>query len=324
MRGKDAIPNKDVSPQQADGGADVLSPRELAMLEIEEQLNQHAVSAPPETETETQPIVTEPVLPEILADDQFDKLRVKVKVDGEVVELPLSEVTRGYQKDATASRRLSKAAEERKGLEAREQQLEERERQFAAAKAPPSPEADGDVDGQIKAAMSALVEGDEEAAANALKSILKGRQGTATPQMIDEEALLDKAERRIEAKRQSEENEKAWSEFTGTSPAFADETSKERQYGDYLFNTKYSPQIQSGAISYREALVQAADEVTAVFQPQPAAPAAPGSSRQQKEQRKAAIDNLPVAGARAVRQPEAVQTLADVLDEMRESRGQPV
>ena len=36
-------------------------------------------------------------------------LRVKVKVDGEELELPLAEVVKSYQKDAAASRRLTEA-----------------------------------------------------------------------------------------------------------------------------------------------------------------------------------------------------------------------
>lgn len=315
----DAIPKKDVSQQDTGGNNDEMSPRELAMQEIEAQLNQQSDSQP---KPEPEKIETETILPATLADDQWDKVKVKVKVDGQVVELPLSEVTKGYQKDAVASRRLAQAAEERKELEARKKELDDRE---TLLKAPPSagPEAgdDKDVDSQIKVAMSALVEGDEDAAAEALKSILKGRRDTSTTPVIDEEALLTKAEQRIEGKRQAEENAKAWDEFIGTSPAFADQTSKERQYGDYLFNTKYGPQIESGEISYREALTQAAQDVTAVFQQQPSPQ--PGV-RQQAQQRKAAIDNLPTAGARAVKSAAAEQTTDDILTEMRQMRGQPV
>ncbi len=321
----DAIPTDVSKPQdkQDKGGEEAeLSPRELAMQEIEAQLSQQGAPEPEEAkQAEPAPSAA---LPEILAEDQLDKVRVRVKVDGQVVEMPLSEVAKGYQKDAVASRRLDQAAEERKALDALKKQLEERERQLAAAKAPPSSEQDDeDVEAQIKAAMSALVDGDEEKATNAIKSVFKGRREAATP-TIDEEALVAKAAQRIEEKRTTEDNAKAWDEFVNSNAAFADETSKERQYGDYLFNTVYGPKVEAGELSYREALSKAAQDVTTVFHPQPQQQQPQPSARQQKEQRKAAIDNLPVAGARAVRQPETEQTTDDVLAEMRASRGQPV
>jgi hypothetical protein len=43
---------------------------------------------------------------------------VKVKIDGQIVELPLEEVTAGYQRTSAANKRLSEAAAERKKVEA--------------------------------------------------------------------------------------------------------------------------------------------------------------------------------------------------------------
>jgi hypothetical protein len=309
----DAI-QSDVSKVEEDVVEEVLSPRELAMQEIAEQIASQQAPAPVVEEVEEKPAPSATMVD--------SDMRVKVKVDGQELELPLSEVTKGYQKDAVASRRLAQAAEERKMLDARQRELEERENRLTASPSATPVDGDADVDAQIKAAMSALVDGDEDAATEALKAVIKGR-GTTTPQVIDEEALVARAAQRIEEKRIVEENAKAWEEFTGTSPAFADETSKERQYGDYLFHTKYGPLLEAGEISYREALTQAAEEVTAVFQPQ-IPETVPANPRQQKEDRKKSIDNLPVAGARATRTAPAVETTDDVLAEMRRERGQPV
>lgn len=326
---KDTI-HEDVSQQQ-DEGAQVLSPREQAMREIDEQL----AAQKPDAFVQQQPAAEQPAPstdtqePEVLPEDRLDKLRVRVKVDGQVMELPLSEVTKGYQKDAVASRRLAQAAEERKALEAKHREIEELGRTLAAAKASPSAGAeagDADVDAQIAAAMTALVEGDEQGAAQALKAIiLKGRGSSdapATP-VIDEEALLAKAEARIEQKREAAERARAWDEFVASNPAFADETSKQRQYGDYLFVSVFAPRIEAGEISYREALSEAAKEVSAVFGAGAAEQQGP-SARQQKEERKKAIDNLPTATARAVRPVPEAETTDDVLAEMRKMRGQPV
>lgn len=49
---------------------------------------------------------------------------VKVKVDGQIVELPLEEVTAGYQKISAANKRLAEAAQERKKIEAEFQDVQ--------------------------------------------------------------------------------------------------------------------------------------------------------------------------------------------------------
>lgn len=292
----------------ATGSEPVLSPRELAMQEISQQLleTEAAAGFGPADDAGGEPAAVK--LPDVLAGDQLAEVKVRVKVDGVEVELPLSDVTKGYQKDTVASRRLAEAATERKKLEVWEQELKGREAALVSSDALSSAAVE-DTDAQIKAAMAALVEGDEEKAAAALKSIIgNGRQETTQP-IIDEDAIIAKAETRIE-------NKKAWSDFVGTNPAFADETSKQRQYGDYLFDSVYSPLIATGELSYREALMKTAEEVNSVFTPAQ-------TPRQQKEERKQRIDNLPVAaGARAVQTQAVPKTADDTINEMRKARGQ--
>jgi hypothetical protein len=306
---------KDGSNEGDDGNGEatdeiVLSPRELAMQEISDQLAAQ--------QDESAAMVEAPVnstVSGLLADDQLDKVLVRVKVDGQEKEMPLSAVTKGYQKDAVASQRLAQAAQERKELEQRKLDLDERERQLTAGGASLSAE-DADVDAQVAAAMAGLVEGDVEAASAALKSILAGR-GTAPP-VIDEAAIIAKAKSSLREEEAALAQEAVMADFFTANPVFADETSKERQYGDYLFVTKYGPLMESGQISYREALDQAAGEVMEVFKGKEVNP------RQQKIDRKATIDNLPVAGARSTRQAPAQETTDDILAEMRRERGQPV
>ena len=293
----------------ATGSEPVLSPRELAMQEISQQLLESEAAAGFGVVTEATDEQAAVKLPEVLAEDQLAEVRVKVKVDGVEVEMPLSEVTKGYQKDVVASRRLAQAAEERKKLTAWENELKSREAALVSGDTLSSAVMVEDTDAQIKAAMAALVEGDEVAAAAALKSIIgNGRQETTQP-VIDEDAIVAKAETRIE-------NKKAWADFVGSNPAFADEASKQRQYGDYLFDSVFSPLVAAGELSYREALMKTADEVNQVFTPTQ-------TPRQQKEERTSRIDNLPVAaGARAEQAPNKVRTPEEVLDEMRKARGQ--
>jgi hypothetical protein len=167
------------------------------------------------------------------------------------------------------------------------------------------------MDSLIQAYNEAIVEGDTAEQNRLMRSIIEvGRPETTQQPVIDEEAIIAKAEARLD-------NKKAWSEFVGSNPAFADENSKQRQYGDYLFDSVYSPLIKAGEISYREALLKTAEDVNSVFVPtQP-------NTRQQKEERKQRIDNLPVAaGARAVQAAAKPKTPEEVLDEMRRARGQ--
>jgi hypothetical protein len=239
---------------------------------------------------------------------------VRVKVDGEELELPLSVVTKGYQKDSTASRRLEQAAAERQDLEARKRELDNREAILKSVDQS-SPIEVGDIDAQIKATVAAIVEGDEEGAAETLKKLIgHGRQETTRTPTIDEDAIIAKTKTQLR-------NEEAWDAFISSNTAFADVHSKERQYGDYLFDKVYAPLMKSGELSYREALEKTADDVNKAF----AAPPPPPTPRQQKEERKQRIDNLPVAaGARAVTETAKTETTQQALDRMRAWRGQPV
>lgn len=308
--------------QQQDQQDAPLSERDLAMREIEAQVAAQRPYQPLSGEEDAEPEQEKPEIPDVLDEAAYDRVKVKVKIDGQTVEMPLSEVARGYQKDSVASRRLEQAARERQELEAIRNELAERESRLTATKMqqqPPSAETDAGLDEQIKAAMAALIEGDEEEATKALREVL-GRKGQPATPAIDEEAIIAKAEARIEQRRVEAENASAWRDFLDTNPAFADEASRERQYGDYLFNTVYGPKMQAGELSYREALVNAAQEIQSLFHVGSSAP----QVRNEREERKAKIDNLPTAGARAVSKPKQAESIEDILEEMRRERGQPV
>lgn len=308
----DAI-QQDVSNEGAGQGVPatgpdaVLSERELAMQEITQQLIDSEIErgfGPAEIATDEAAR-----LPEVLAGDQLAEVKVRVKIDGVEVELPLSDVTKGYQKDTVASRRLAEAATERKKLETWE--LELRSREAALVSQPLSSADDMDVKAQIRAAMASLVAGDEVEAAEALEAVLGNRRQETTQPIIDEDTIIAKAEARIE-------NKKAWADFVGTNPAFADAASKQRQYGDFLFDSVYQPLIATGELSYREALMKTAEEVNGIFVPEKVQ-----TPRQIKEERKQRIDNLPVAaGARANTQQNTPKSVEDTLDDMRRARGQ--
>ena len=305
----DAI-HEDVSTAGSEeGSADqavntpILSDREQAMLDITQQLNEQEISAG----------FGDPVgvVPAAAAAVMSSDTLVKVKVDGVEVELPLADVTKGYQKDAVASKRLQEAAAERRKLAEWEETLKAREAALVAGKQSVSPPTE-DRRELLRAYNAAMLEGDEEEQSLIFDRLLgnDGRQQTTQP-VIDEDALLAKAEARLEGKKE-------WSDFLAAHPAFADDGSEERIEGDLRFLTVYEPKVRAGELSYREALDRTAADVARLLAPAP-------SARQQKEERKARIDNLPFAsGARATAPTAKPPTTEDVIERMRRERGQPV
>lgn len=101
-------------------------------------------------------------------------LRVKVKVDGEEMDLPLAEVVKSYQKDAAASRRLQEAT---RLLEFAGQATNKNDPQKAnpdnnppVAQDPPVPSKEQRRE-KIRSAASKLYEGDEEGFAAAIDQL---------------------------------------------------------------------------------------------------------------------------------------------------------
>ena len=101
-------------------------------------------------------------------------LRVKVKVDGEEMSLPLAEVVKSYQKDAAASRRLQEAT---RLLEFAGQATNKNDPQKAipdnnapVAQDPPVPSKEQRRE-KIRSAASKLYEGDEEGFAAAIDQL---------------------------------------------------------------------------------------------------------------------------------------------------------
>lgn len=343
----DAI-QADVSQGKPSDALDVeeqpqLSERDLALQEIADELSVDALETDQDDELQqlggddvnstASDVLATSDQPTVLADDQLENTMVIVKVDGQDVELPLSEVTRGYQKGSTADRRLEAVAEDRKKLERERQEFETlQEKKVEQIVETPSTDV-VDVDQQVATIMGALVEGDEETATIALKSVLEGRgQSSATPQQVDTDVVAQKAADIITENNkvieQGKEQSKQWGEFVEANPAFADDTSKEREYGDMIFVNKYAPKIEAGELSYREALDATAEEISAVFGAQPA-PLDPVpevdpeiSARDQRLARKKKIDNLPTASTRAAAPVVQQESTEDVLTEMRKNRGQ--
>jgi hypothetical protein len=290
-----------------------LSNRELMLEQIGSRIDGERQEQEVAPVVQTVEVTTEPAGPKVVEDPA--SVMVRVKINGKEEEKPLADVLAGYQKNEAASERLRQVAVKEKELSAKEQELEEIKRQIQLQTAQSS---DEDTDEVLRTAVSALVEGDLDTATKALQeAISKGRtpQVVTTPQRVDEDALVDRVEQKLDGK-------KAWGTFLENNPVFADENSRERKYGDFLFETKYDALMRSGEISYQQALIEVAKEVKETLAPPPPQKTA----REVKQERKQSLDVLPIAaGARqagAVEEKE--ETHASVISDMRKSRGLPV
>ncbi|CAB4211916.1 hypothetical protein UFOVP1419_51 [uncultured Caudovirales phage] len=270
--------------------------------------------------------------------DDPAQYRVRVKIDGEEKELSVADVVAGYQKNEVASERLRKASEQRRELDARERAVQQLEAQMKlqSGNLSHSPSGDDQADNgddamtQMKApiarALELFTEGDVEEASNLLAKAMmanKGRENT-TP-AVDAKQIAQQV-------RQELDGEHVWETFVNNNPEFRVEfddqgqqiISREREIGDLIYMRDYDAKVQSGEISYLEALTQTAAAAKRFVTPEiPTQQKISGS--EERQSRKAALDNIVVAagarGAGPVEEKE--ESRADVIASMRKSRHLP-
>jgi hypothetical protein len=275
--------------------------------------------------------------PSVRVVDDPSQFRVRVKVDGEEKELSVADVVAGYQKNEVASERLRKASEKGRELDARERAVQQLEAQVKLQSGNPSQTAAGDDQAagddamaQMKApiarALELFTEGDVEEASNLLAKAMmanKGRENT-TP-AVDAQQIAKQV-------RQEMDGEQVWENFVRDNPEFRAEfddqgnqiISREREIGDLIYVRDYEAKVQSGEISYLEALTQTAATAKRMLAPA-VQEQAKLSGSEERQSRKAALDSIVVAaGARnAGPVEEKEESRADVIASMRKSRHLP-
>ena len=280
-----------------------------------------------------------------LVDDPA-QYKVRVKLAGEEKELVLADVVAGYQKNEVASERLRLAGEKQRELEQRERALRDLESQLQLQNASLS-NRDADTRGgdqgtnddlrsrlteRFSTSLGAMVEGNTDDAVNnmvdAVLAAVQGRQQT-TPTTIDVRQIASQVKQTIDT-------EQVWDRFLADNPEFREEYdgqgqpvfSKEREYGDFLYDRDYRPRVERGELSYHEALMATASDVKKVL----SLPAVPQQEEQQqphgqqtRQARKQSIDNIAVAaGARSAGPVvEQEESRSSILNDMRRSRGLP-
>lgn len=304
-----------------------LTPREQALARIDQMSNElvdqqnveHAkANNLPDpiliSGRDVEPVVEEPAAQEQPTEPAEVPQTVKVKVDGEELELPISEVIKGYQKDATASKRLELAAQKLREIEAKEQEL--------ATKAiiePPPSETKTDEEIRTKATniVNALSYGDMDSAINDLAAVLAARGNTpVVAPTIDPDQVTQLV-------RQTLTRESLDREFQDTQQWFREnhaDLNDNPKLAD-MVNTEYSRALDEG-LTPRKATEKAVSEVRG-FIAQLTKSTAPNSQvQQQRETRKQTIDTLTPATGRFEQGTKEPDKPEDAIAEIRSRRWQ--
>lgn len=258
-----------------------------------------------------------------------DNMRVKVKVDGEEIDLPLSEVIKSYQKDATASRRMTEAtrqlAEATRLREIAEQQAisiaknpDQENNEISNSDAAISKTDKSAKISQIRGAASKLYEGDEEGFAEGIYALVEQLGAKpATQQSIDPASVVAQVRQQLAV-------ESAYGEVQSDYPeVFADD-----ERGVVLGKAAYERKMEKEAAGVHptRAIREAVEEVASLFgiakQPgrQQAEPVR--TARDTKLERKANLDNPDSANVVAGRKqaPAEAPNVSSVIAEMAKGR----
>lgn len=182
---------------------DMISKSRTAALEMEigesvtDEPKQEAADEPtdePDSEKEAEP---EGQVDKQLAQDEFLDpsmfgRKVRMKVDGHEVVVPLEQVLRTAQKSEAADLRLQRATEL---LRAAQSRAEETTGSIEPS-AKPGPSQDETVMAQLKAAVGAIFSGDEDAATEALAQVMGKQQPAAQP--VDPDAIAEVVAQRLD------------------------------------------------------------------------------------------------------------------------------
>lgn len=267
------------------------SRRELAMEEIAQQ-NQAKRDAelgieitPQEVAAEAAPEPEEDQVQSQLniIDDPRDTV-VRVKVDGQEMDVPLDEVLRNYQKGSAADRRLEEATRVLKEAKAQAQAIAPEPQQEHAVTQPKA--GPDELKAAVKTALAKVFEGDEDAAAEALTNVLAQKLQPA-PQMqqspIDINAIADQLQQRMQVQNAIEKVRTDYPDILSDPDL------------DQLTFLKVQAKEAEG-VPRAQALLEAADEVyRKMGKTGRQTSQSDTAMREQKLARKAAIDTVPIA-----------------------------
>jgi len=267
-------------------------------------------------QTEEDETAEEPIDESEATEEPKEQL-VKVKIDGEEVELPISEVLKGYQKDATASKRLEQAANERQELDQLRAEYDAKQ----IEKEEPVQESNLSNDDELERAnkiTSALddlnVGSDEErlAATKALEELFGGRGNTATQEDIDLK-ISQATQQEVQSRLNTQQYEAAQSGFIDDNQDIVSATS------DDPFRVNVFNEILREKLNTAETHEQAFKDAGSEFRKWNGM-----SSSVSKQELKEQLQSEPAkVGSRASAAPKPkAETPSDIIAAMAKSRGQ--
>lgn len=206
-------------------------------------------------------------------------LLVKVKIDGEELELPVSEVIKGFQKDQTASRRLTEAT---RILTLAEQQASKLAHNATVENNSPATESGGTGENgtetrraKIKGAFLKLYEGDEDGAVDELMGVLGEGVEKTTQQPVDTATIAAQVRQQLAV-------DSAYEDLKSDYPALFGEDERGAVLGGEVVRRMENKRLLG--FSQDAALRESAEEVAKLFGVEKA------SGRQQTEQTSTARD----------------------------------
>jgi len=223
---QDSTIQQDVQNESGNGGGNEqtpetrqLTPREEALARIE-QVNMEAVEKQNADYRQAYGLPEEPTPEEgrqesgqtPAAVQQDVEPKVQVKVDGEEMELPVSEVVKNYQKVATADKRLKEAALRLQEVEAREKALEGKAFVDDQDTALPSVDTDEDMRAGLFNVVNSIEIGDTETAVEELAKLL-GSSVKQAESVIDENRVNEAVELVLRQKEFDREFTEAQQDF---------------------------------------------------------------------------------------------------------------
>ena len=319
QRPRDAMMEEIVATREIDVLEDIVG--EEAMEQIVEDVTEE-----PEGEEEIQQ--EDPSSPVWLKDGNWV---TSVKVNGEEVEVPFEGLKTSHQKDAASQQRFQQAAQREKFLAQKEQELRSYAQQLQAhvQKATPSqkdeePELDTDYKELVSQYHQALYEDDADKAAELLQTLTTGRT-QATPNV---EEAVNKALNQAYARQQVEQAKQqqmayedsvkqavAW--FESEYPDVAD-VPELRAIADNRTVTimKESPSMAPNQI------IHAAAEYAREWANQNLSN---GKSNRAERKKRIVSEPKPARKRAKIGEDEEMEkTPSQVIEEMRQSRGQPI
>jgi len=250
---------------------------------------------------------------------------VTVKIDGVETQVKRDKIldagVRTFQKESAADKRLQEASVQLKKLQQFEHELRQREEALATALPSKDEPKQSETDQQVyRKTAEALYSGDEEAAAEALRALLEGREQAkpATPAapQVDQEALVQEVVRQTRYTMSVENARESFaSEFTEilADPVLA-RLANEESAALLETNPDFTP---------RQNLMEAGTRVRKWVEAHGGEHHTP-APESKKTERKRALKPVKAAGGKTPGEPEVKpKTGSDIVAEMRKQRGLP-